>query len=330
MNRAGLAALLVVAVALFAVALVFVAGGSDDSRPVKFTIQSGWSAGKVADELERSNVINSAQLFRAYMRIKGVGKDIKSGDYQLRRNMPFTELAAALRKGPEEKFAKVTIPEGSTVDQTAARVGSSTHITAEAFKAAATGATKKPAILPNANQSLEGFLYPETYFVNVKESAGDLITRMVDQFEKETADVDWNESSQFRLSAYQALVIASMIEEEAKVDDERAKVSAVIHNRLKKGMKLEIDATVQYAVKKYSGEPLTQADIDVDSPYNTRKYPGLPPGPIASPRLKSITAALNPADTEDLFYVLTPDCKRHFFTSDFNEFLRAKREVPRC
>jgi UPF0755 protein len=329
-NRAGLAAILVVAVALFVVGIVFVAGGSDDSRPVQFTLQSGWSAGKVAEELEKSKVINSAQLFRAYMRIKGVGSDIKSGEYRLRRNMPFSELAKALREGPEEKFAKVTIPEGSTVDQTAARVQSSSHITGDAFKAAATGATKKPGILPNASQSLEGFLYPETYFVNVKESAADLITRMVDQFEKETADVDWDKSSQFRLSPYQALVIASMIEEEAKVDDERAKVSAVIHNRLKKGMKLEIDATVQYAVKKYSGEPLTQADIEVDSPYNTRKYSGLPPGPISSPRLKSINAALNPANTDDLFYVLTPDCKRHFFTSDFNEFLRAKREVPSC
>jgi UPF0755 protein len=305
-------------------------GGGENNRPVAFVVESGWNAGRIAEELEKSKVINSANLFRAYMRLRGVGQDLKSGQYDLKQEMPFSEVADALQAGPKVTFAKLTIPEGLTLEQTAERIGQKTHIKTDAFKSAATPSTKKPGIVQTDVANLEGFLYPETYFVTEKESPADVVTRLVDQFEKATAGVDWQKSSQFDLTSYQILVIASMIEEEAKVEDEREKISAVIHNRLKRRMKLEIDATVQYAVKKYSGEPLTQEDIDVNSPYNTRRFAGLPPGPIASPRVSSISAALNPAATDHLFYVLSPDCKRHVFTADFDEFTRAKQQLPSC
>jgi UPF0755 protein len=330
MKKLGIGVVVVLLFAAVAGGFLFLGGGGVGDRPVKFVIQSGWNAGRIAEELEKSKVINSAVLFRAYMRLRGVGQDLKSGEYELKQEMPFSEVADALEAGPQVTFAKLTIPEGLTLDQTAERIGQRTHISADAFKGAATIATKRPAIVQTEVANLEGFLYPETYFVTEKEGPGELVVRLVDQFEKVTAGVEWQSSAQFGLTPYQILIVASMIEEEAKVADEREKVSAVIHNRLKRRMKLEIDATVQYAVKKYSGEPLTQEDIDVNSPYNTRRFAGLPPGPIANPRLASIAAALQPAATAHLYYVLSPDCKRHVFTADFDEFSRAKQQLPSC
>lgn len=329
-----LAAVVAVAALLLAsgglVAFRSLAGGSTDGDPLRLVVQPGWNATKIAKELENRGVVGSAFVFRLYLRVRGNEAALRAGEYELRRNMPFTELAGELERGPELKFVKLTVPEGSTLDQASERVAKQTHIGAEAFRAAATSSTVRPTILPEDLESLEGFLYPKTYYVIEKESAEDVVKRMVAQFEKETRDVSWDGATSFGLTPYEILIIASMIEEEAKVEEERAQVSAVIHNRLQKGMKLEIDATIQYAVKKYGGEPLTESDLNIDSRYNTRKFAGLPPGPIASPRVSSIKAAMQPADSDALYYVLTPDCLRHVFTADYNEFLRAKGERQPC
>jgi UPF0755 protein len=330
-KKLGIAALVIaiLGTAGLVVGYRVVFGGSENGDPVEVAIQPGWNAERIAGELERVRVVRSASVFRVFMRIRGVGADLKAGEYRLRRSMPYTELVAALEDGPEVRFARLVIPEGLTLQQTAERVGKATHISEKDFLKEATPATVRPEILPRNLRSLEGFLYPDTYFVTEKESAADLVRRLVEEFEARTADLDWQRAKS-GLDPYEVLIVASMIEEEAKADDERVKISAVIHNRLEKDMKLEIDATVQYAVGDYSGEPLAQSQIDFDSPYNTRLYAGLPPGPVDSPRVSSIEAALEPADTDDLFYVLTPDCRHHFFTSDYDEFLEAKARLPRC
>ncbi|MGH2768840.1 MAG: endolytic transglycosylase MltG, partial [Actinomycetota bacterium] len=200
-----------------------------------------------------------------------------------------------------------------------------THITREEFLAAATPATARPSVLPPGIETLEGFLYPKTYRVLERAGAEDVVRQLVDQFEKEAFPSPLGLAANFDLTEYQILVIASLIEEEAKADEERAKISSVIHNRLRRGMKLEIDATVQYAVKKY-GQPLTVSDLQVDSPYNTRKFPGLPPTPISSPGIESVEAAVEPAGSDALYYVLTADCTHHFFTASYDEFLREKAQ----
>jgi UPF0755 protein len=318
--------LLVAAVAAVAVSgAVFAAAinGSREGEPAALVIDPGWSGSRIATELESRGIVGSALAFRLYMKLRGSTNELKAGEYQLRTEMPFAALLGELRKGPAVKFRKLTIPEGLTIEQVAAVVGESTHISAEDFLSAATPATVRPAILPEASQNLEGFLYPSTYFVIEKETAADLVRRLVGQFEKATAGVSWEEGQTLGRTPYEVLVIASLIEEESKVDEDRSMISAVIHNRLQRGMKLEIDATVQYAVRKY-GKPLTESDLEVDSPYNTRRFAGIPPGPIASPRLDSIRAALTPARTDALYFVLTEDCKHHLFTADYDEFLRAK------
>jgi UPF0755 protein len=304
--------------------------GSKSGSPVTVAIKPGTSGAVIADDLEEKRVISSALAFRVYMKLSGINREFRAGEYGLRTGMGFEELTSKLKKGPDIKYTRVTIPEGFTLEQTATRVGEKTHISKEQFIQAATFDTIKPAAFPQGppDGSLEGFLYPQTYFITEKEDAAVLVNRMVSQFDRETKEIDWSKSSALGLNPYQVIVVASLIEEEAKVDEERGKISAVLYNRLRMNMKLEIDATVQYITKKYNGQPLTQSDLEIDSPYNTRRYAGLPPGPIANVGATSVEAALNPAPSDALFYVLTPDCRTHVFTSDYNEFLSAKQQIP--
>lgn len=328
--------LIVLAVVIALVSGVALAGyrwasgpGHRDDASVDVFIAPGSSGRAIAQSLESHGVIGSAFAFRIFLKMNDVNADLKAGEYKLRKNMSFDEVVAVLRRGPEVKFVKLVIPEGLTIDQTAAQVGKLTHIPASAFLSAASPVTARPSILPPEGANLEGFLYPATYYVDEKESAQTLVKRLVAEFERRLNTVDIEKAAALQRTPYEILIIASMIEEEAKLDEERSKISAVIHNRLGKSIPLGIDATIQYAVKKYAGEPLTQSDLEIDSPFNTRKRQGLPPWPIASPRVSSITAALQPAGVDYLYYVLDTDCKHHVFTSDYSEFERAKARQPR-
>jgi len=298
-------------------------------EPVEVTIERGASATSIASTLEEANVVDNALAFRLYMRLNGINADLRAGQYLLETSQPFEDLIAELRKGPPAEFVRLTIPEGQNVEQTADLVEEQTHISAADFLAAATPDTVRPEILPATGTTLEGFLYPSTYFVEEKETAETLVTRMVAEFQRQTEDLDLGADNEHGLTPYQILVLASLIEEEAKSADERDEISAVIHNRLKMGMALGIDATIQYAVRKYEGQPLTVSDLNIDSPFNSRTRTGLPPHPISSPRKASIDAALHPSNSDYIYYVLTEDCVHHLFTADYNEFLVGKNNQPR-
>jgi UPF0755 protein len=304
--------------------------GTATGLPVKVTIPSGSSAATIATRLEQRGVIENALAFRLYLKSQKVRSELRAGDYQLRTGLAFSTVLQKLKKGPAIEYVKLVIPEGLNIDQASAQVGRLTHISAEDFKAAAERAVARPAILPPEVKSLEGFLYPTTYFVDKKETAASLVGRMVKQFDEEAAKAGLPEAAQaVGRTPYEIMTIASLIEEEAKAPEEREKISAVINNRLRTGMPLGIDATVQYIVGKYSGQPLTVSDLENPSPYNTRIHAGLPPGPISSPRESSIEAALHPAPTQDLYYVLTGDCLHHLFTPSYSEFLAGKAAKPK-
>lgn len=309
--------------------------GRPSGRPVDVEIERGTSGAAIASQLERMGVIDSALAFRVYMKVKDL-PGVQAGRYRLRTGMSHEAVTAALAKGPSVEFVKLVIPEGSNLDQVAAQVARLTHIEAADFIAAATAATVRPSILPPGIDTLEGFLYPATYYVEETETAQSLVKRLVAEFEEKASDVGLERASAMGRTPYEILIVASMIEEEAKTkpedpSDERTKMSSVIHNRLKKGIPLGIDATIQYAVKKFQGQPLTQSDLEIDSPFNTRRRQGLPPTPISSPRAASIAAALEPAQTDLLYYVLSSDCVHHVFTASYDAFLKAKASQPtRC
>lgn len=304
--------------------------GTSGGAPVSFTVSPGASLSGLGPSLASSGVISSTLDFKIYLRLSGTSASLQQGSYTLRRGMPYGDIVATLAKGPALQFEKVTIPEGLTVTETASKVGGASHITAAAFLAAATPATVQPTILPATGTSLEGFLYPQTYFVDPKkDDAASLVTQMVDQFVTETATVNWA-AAPAGISPYQALVVASLIQNEAKVPTDGPLIASVIYNRLHLGMPLGVDAAIYYGLGRPLGPPLTQSQLATKSPYNTRINVGLPPTPISSPQLSSIQSALAPAQTQDLYYILSSDCVHNSFFTNKADFDRAAAHQPSC
>lgn len=233
----------------------------------------------------------------------------------------------ATRKPPEPETFTVTVPEGLTIAQTANKVSGQTdgEIGAAQFEAATKEGGYEYDFLEGSDGNLEGFLFPKTYDVTDDESARDVVVTMLDQFGIETGSLEWGRAQAYGLTRYDILIIASLVEREAKVPEERPVIASVIYNRLKAGMKLQICATVHYALGDWSHE-LSYSDLEVESPYNTYIVSGLPPGPICNPGFESIRAALYPEQTEYLYYILTSTDGHHSFTDDYEQFERWKKE----
>lgn len=318
----GLVALIAL---LFVALLVHYFYPTRGNEPVQVVIEEGETTSRIAAKLHESKVITSATLFRFLAWMQGRQGDFKAGHYVLNTGMHYGEIFAVLEEGPNNK-ARLTIPEGLTVDQTAGRVAQATSISVEDFLAAADDGDYQVPYIPLDNQdNLEGFLFPKTYDMAADASSREVVEMLLHQFDVETADLDWSRAEELGVTPYQAVTIASLIEREAVLDEERPLVAAVIYNRLKKNMLLQIDATVQYALPEWK-DVLTYEDLKTPSPYNTYLHKGVPPTPICSPGLASIEAALNPADVDYLYYVATGN-GGHFFTADYNEFLKVKEEV---
>jgi UPF0755 protein len=238
----------------------------------------------------------------------------------------FYNKAKANRSQAVETFT-VTLPEGLTLKQTATSVGEATegHISAKEFEAATREGGYNYSFLADANGNLEGFLFPKTYDFTSRTPARRAVNKLLKQFQIETENLEWSRTQSLGVSEYQVVIIASLIEKEAKLPEDRPLIASVIYNRLKRNMKLGIDATVQYALGEWKSE-LSNKDLEVDSPYNTYKIVGLPPAPICNPGFESIRAALYPASTGYIYYILTGSDGKHSFTADYNEFLRWKEE----
>lgn len=304
-------------------------GGSGPTRPVALEIAQGSTAADVGELLEDRGVIRSALAFRISAQLRGYGSDIQAGAYELSTNMAVSEVFDVLEVGPLVETVSVTIPEGLEVGEIAGTVGEALGIDAEGFRRAATsGRFALEPYLPEGTETVEGFLFPKTYEFGtdgLDEAA--VIERLLAQFEAEAATLDWSRAEELGLSHYETVIVASLIEREARVEQDRAKVSAVIHNRLEEGMPLQIDATVQYALPEGNRE-LTFDDYEYESPYNTYLHPGLPPTPIASPGFASLEAALNPADAEFLYFVvIDPETGRHAFAETYQEFLNLREQA---
>lgn len=294
--------------------------------PVELTVDPGSTTTQIARSLESKRVIGSALGFRAVAKVRGLDGQIRAGRYELRIGMGTFAALDALAAGPIEKVVRVTIPEGFTVKQVASRVGARTKITEADFLAAVSAGAARSAIQPNGRGSLEGFLFPETYVVSEKETAAALLSRMVRTFDDRTSGLSWSYAASKGLQPYQALVLASLVEREAKVPEDRGKIAGVIYNRLAKGMKLQIDATVLYDLPEHKVP--TKRDLERVTPYNTYLNAGLPPTPIANPGLDAIRAALEPAQTTAIYYVVIDPSGKHGFADTFEEFQKMLKLRP--
>ena len=242
---------------------------------------------------------------------------------------------------PPPKVLRIVFPEGFTREQMADRVGAvreiarvKRHVTMRMTPAAyyrATGRAPIPApFRKNARGQIEGFLFPATYAFFYTEPAKRFVRLQLHAFDKAWRKVDMRYARSKNLTPYDVLVIASMIEREVVVPAERRLVAAVIYNRLRAGMPLGIDATLRYGLRIAPTQPITQADLDSGSLFNTRKRPGLPPTPIANPGLASMQAAAHPARADYLYFIRKPDCRSHFFTASDAEFLAYSRRGLQC
>jgi UPF0755 protein len=303
--------------------------GSGPRNPVTIVIPQGATGDEVADLLADKGVIRSAFLFRFVLRLKHLSSSgFEAGEYHLATNMSMDEAIDSLRKGPIVHSVRVTIPEGLTVDQTARRAAAPLeNVTVKQFQRAAHNVGYPAApYLPKAGATLEGFLFPNTYDFLKDSDARDVVSRQLAEFQKQTASLPWENAKKLGVSEYEVVIIASLIEREARFQGDREKVARVIYNRLDKGMKLQIDATVQYALGK-TKPVLTYQDLTVESPYNTYLHAGLPPTPIASPGLDSLRAALDPAKGPWLYYLVIDSSGHEYFTASYQDFLKKKAQV---
>lgn len=294
---------------------------------VKVTIPSGVSASDVAELLEDAGVVRSATAFRLYVRVKGAGA-FQSGEYLLPRDIAFDDLVPILESGPKVGYTRLVIPEGFTLEEIAARVDALTGFEGSVFLDLARTGAVRSRFQPADVQTLEGLVFPDTYHVSTEEDERQLLERMVQRFEQVADEVGIDADDKGGRSPYEVVVIASMVETEAKVAEERPLVAAVITNRLRINMRLQIDATVLYALGRHK-TGITNKDLEVDSPFNTYRVSGLPPTPIASPGKAALRAALNPENVDYLYYVLVDPSGRHGFTASAAEFERLKADAKR-
>lgn len=333
-------AVLIVVLAVIAVIGAVIIGGSayvsglnkpldaNNENLITVTIPSGSSTSSIGIILEESGVIKDADGFKFYSRIKKYDGKLKAGEYSLSPSMDLEEIFAVIIGG-NVNTNRFTVPEGLTVAQTADILADKSLINKDEFmNLIANGNFDYEFMdgLPAGENRLEGFLFPETYDVFTSATEEDIINRMLSQFDLVFTDEYYRRAEELGYSVYDIVTIASLIEREARVDEERATVASVIYNRLAAGQQLQIDATVQYALGEQK-ERLTYKDLEIDSPYNTYKVPGLPAGPICSPGKASIEAALYPADTNYYYYVLkSKDDITHNFAATYSEFLTYKTQ----
>lgn len=302
---------------------------------VRITVPPGMGSGQIAKLLEENGLIRDAKVFRYYLIYKKEGGRFQAGEYAMRPGMELNEIIGKMNEGDtlRQEALRFTIPEGYTVLQIADRLEGRPGFDRQSFLDLTNSLQEFASVKwvgdipddPGLRHRLEGYLFPETYELKTDSTTRDMVLRMVTELDKKLAGLpaDWPDKlKQTGLTFHQIMTVASLIEREVVDDEERAIVASVIYNRIKIGMKLQIDATVQYMLDKPK-ERLFEKDLLVDSPYNTYKIAGLPPGPIASPSLKSIHAALYPAETKFLFYVTKSDgTQKHTFAETYDQHLK--------
>jgi UPF0755 protein len=295
---------------------------------ISVEIPEGSGTGKIAGILEEKGVIKSAFEFKLKSRMENNDGKYKTGNYDLSPSMSVSEIMDILIKGVQNTL-RITIPEGLTLSQIADRVAEAGTCTAEEFLNETQNGTfdfKYDKYMATGSQRYEGFLYPDTYEIYSNESAHSIIQRLLNRFTEIYDEEAEGSDMTSKYDMFDLITAASIIEREVKLDEERPLVASVIYNRLDKGMKLQMCSTVQYAL----GTPkarLLYSDLEIDSPYNTYKRDGLPAGPISSPGQASINAALHPADTDYLYFVLTSEGSgKHNFAATGDDFSSYKDE----
>lgn len=299
---------------------------------IKITIPSGANAARIAQLLVQERVISDGKAFLSAIQKQDVASKIKSGTYELVAGSDYQQLIDRLIQGPNSSENALIVPEGFTVDKLADLVSQQFGISRDDFLAQAKASNyvdEFPFLKDAQNDSLEGFLWPKTYdFSSTTPTSDAIIKLMLTQYKTETANLDFEGAQQnikqqygITMSRYDFIKLASIIEKEALIDEDRPLIASVMFNRLKADMPLQSDATMGYVTKG----KVTPQDLKSDSPYNTQNKKGFPPTPICSPGIASLSAAMLPATTDNYYFWITKD--EHKFSKTYDEHLQAIKEA---
>lgn len=331
------------------------AGEPGPGDPVTVEVERGANAAAIGEQLADEGIVRNALAFRLVARSRSLDANLAAGTYELETGMSVDEAIDALLGGPQlPETLRFTVPEGLSIEPTLETLGEQfDQYSADDFRAVLDerieagenreGVLKLPGWVPDlqafpaeVRYPFEGLLFPETYEVFADETPQQILQRMIEQTSQVMASVPEEAivvAAEQGIDRYEGLILASLVERETRVDDERDEVASVMLNRLESGQPLQIDATVLYALGKWKERVLVE-DTNVESPYNTYENPGLPPTPIAGAGRAAIMAAFQPADTPFNYYVLAPECDgTHQFAETFDQH-RANvaefRESGRC
>ena len=293
-----------------------------EGAPVTVEIPQGTSPKQIAEILKEKGVIKSTLVFRAWVKISGSDKLLRSGTFELKKEISSIKAIWHLVNDSGTPVYKVTILEGWRLEE----------IAEELLKQGIL--TEKETFLNEAKRiKAEGFLFPSTYKMPKNMPPLDVLKVMYQEYEKNILPVINAPENKTNLSEQEIVTLASIVEREAVYNDERPKIAAVYLNRLKIGKRLEADPTVQYALgyneqeQRHWKKGLTYADLKFDSPYNTYRYAGLPPAPIASPGLNSVKAVLNPTPDFEALYFVADNTGRHVFSTTYHQHLQTIKAI---
>ena len=292
---------------------------------VALTIPRGATLGAAIDSLSAHDLVARQFLFSMYARVRGLGRDLKSGTYAFHKDVGWSDLIDALKLG-RGALVRFTVREGLRIAEIADLASQQLGVPRDSFLAAVSDSGVLARLdLPPETETVEGYLYPTTYTVRPHPTAHELVRLMTDEFAAHWAKSWDSRLDTLHLSRHQLMTLASIIESEVRYAPDRDYVSAVYHNRLDRGMLLQADPTVIYAMGARP-KRVYEKNLLYRSAYNTYLHPGLPPGPISQPDSASINAALYPASSPYLYFVAQPDGK-HIFSATYAEHLAAIREV---
>lgn len=358
----GSKAFLIALTGLVVVAVIVVGGGwwwinqqvggtPGEGDPVAVEVPEGASASSIGQTLAEHDVIRNSLAFRIMARTRGVDSSFSAGEYDLETGMSVDEALEALSGGPvEPERIRFTIAEGLTVEQTLDRLEAATPHDRSDYRQVLdasrddreSGPLRLPEWVPASDEFaedqelFEGLLFPKTYDFDIEATPETILQALLDQTEVAMASPSPSamaDAEDEGLSRYDALIIASLVEREARVGGEWAQIAAVIRNRLEQDMPLQIDATLLYAAGNPEGGPAS-INTEIESPYNTYQSAGLPPTPISGARPEAIQAVFQPAESDYLYYVVSPDCDgSHRFAEtldEHNQNVRAYRDAGRC
>ena len=296
-----------------------------DQENIKITIPKGSNLSQIAEQLQEREIISNPKSFVLAAHLMFKNKSLKAGFFNLQKVKHYRSLIRTLSTS-QVHSVRITVPEGYQVKQIARLLAGQLNFAYDEFMHYMNDTTVLRQ-LGIESPSLEGYLFPDTYDFNDSDNPLIVIQKMVNRFHEMVDDSIRNAIKTSNRSLHEVLALASIVEGECMIDNERSLVASVYVNRLRKRMRLESDPTIQYIIPD-GPRRLLNNDLDIDSPYNTYKKRGLPPGPINNPGIKSIIAATWPAKTNYLYMVAVGD-GTHSFTSDYDSFLKAKRRFQR-